>query len=100
MPRKSNGKAVQQPAWFRVGAEESEEGRWVRARDEREAVRRWCQDPNQQDFWQYNNTAVVETIYGGHQDHIPSRPCGLPKKWHIDASQPPAWIIERMTEEE
>ena len=96
MPRRSNNK--EPLAWFRVGTEESEEGQWIRAAEAHEAVREWCKGRDREGFWQYVSTAVVETLYGGMDDHYPDRPWGLAKKWHVDASQPPAWIIERIPE--
>jgi hypothetical protein len=98
MPRRNNKNAT--PVWFRVRLNESDEGLWFRAREEREAVREWCKEQDRGEFWRFNSTAIVETLYGGMNTHHPSRPFGLPKKWHVDASQPPAWIIEREPSEE
>lgn len=99
MAKRSNGHAAAQPAWFLVSLVESGESRWVKARGEREAVRKWCEDYDRQEFWQYNDTAVIETVYGGLGTHPPDRPCAPAKKWHVDASQPPAWITERVPSE-
>lgn len=97
---KSNGRSNVQPTWFKIVLNESDEGSWVCAREEREAVREWCKDRDREDFWRYNNTAVVQTLYGGLDTHHPDRPFGLAKRWHVDASQPPAWIIDRLPDEE
>lgn len=60
------------------------------ARNAREAIRKWCQfQPDE--FWDNNNTARVET-------RLANTDAKDSKTWRIDATQPPAWIIERAME--
>lgn len=79
---KENGQLV-----FLVGLIGDTGSRIFGARDAREVVRKWCEfQPDE--FWDNNNTAEVET-------RLANTRTGDAKMWHIDATQPPAWIIER-----
>jgi len=76
-----------------VGVDEEGDRETIRAYDAKSAVRQYCAGLPW-DFW--NDTSTLEVYTRTHSVGPRGLEQEAPVWWHVDASQPPAWIIERI----